>query len=85
MVMITEILLSASSVTMNVNSRSNSTGEMDGINWQVSLAGGENYLSYSTLQRPPVCDEGVYGSCVDKKTGKLRTCSLYDRCDHSSG
>ncbi|KAH0699184.1 hypothetical protein KY290_013996 [Solanum tuberosum] len=71
---------------MNVDLRSNSTGEIDGINWQVSLAGGEKYLSYpATLQRPPVCNEGVYGSCVDKKTGKLRTCSLYTRCDHSSG
>ncbi|WMV15065.1 hypothetical protein MTR67_008450 [Solanum verrucosum] len=84
MVMITEILLSASSVTMNVDLRSNSTREIDGINWQVSLAGGGNYLSYSALQQPPICDEGVYGSCVDEKTGKIRTCSLYTRCDRSS-
>ncbi|KAL3376457.1 hypothetical protein AABB24_003071 [Solanum stoloniferum] len=89
MVMIAEILLSASSVThgaISVDRQWNGTGEMDGINWQVSLAGGGNYLSLKVIKdTPPICNEKVYGNCIgDKKPGQ-RPCTYYNNCRRSPG
>ncbi|KAK4710431.1 hypothetical protein R3W88_004944 [Solanum pinnatisectum] len=89
MVMIAEILLSVSSVThgaISVDRQWNGTGEMDGINWQVSLAGDVNYLSFKAVQdKPPICNEQLYGNCIgDKKTGQ-RPCTEYNYCKHSPG
>ncbi|KAK4710430.1 hypothetical protein R3W88_004943 [Solanum pinnatisectum] len=87
--MIAKILLSVSSVThgaISVDRQWNGTGEMDGINWQVSLAGGGNYLSLNAIQdRPPICNEQLYANCIgDKKTGQ-RPCTDYNNCKRSLG
>ncbi|KAH0717381.1 hypothetical protein KY290_013843 [Solanum tuberosum] len=85
MVMIAEILLSASSVThgtMIVDRQWNGTGEMEGINWQVSLAGDVNHLTYPTLQTPPICNEKVYGNCIGDRKSVQRPCTEYNYCKH---
>lgn len=80
--MMAEILLSASSVEMNV-SVADATGELDGINWEVSLANGGNYLPYNALQRPPVCNEKIVGNCIGEKQPGQRHCNYYDLCKRS--
>ncbi|KAG5621517.1 hypothetical protein H5410_006735 [Solanum commersonii] len=80
MVMIAEILLSASSVThgtMIVDRQWNGTGEMEG---------GGNYLTFKVVKdTPPICNEKVYGNCIgDKKPGQ-RPCTYYNNCRRSPG
>ncbi|PHU25406.1 Protein RALF-like 27 [Capsicum chinense] len=85
-VMIGELLLSASSVThAAVNSSvADASGELmnelDDINWEVSLASDGNTISYKGLQRPPVCNEKIYGNCIGEKNPGQRPCNYYNYC-----
>ncbi|PHT55173.1 SPX domain-containing protein 4 [Capsicum baccatum] len=85
-VMIGELLLSASSVThAAVNSSvADASGELmnelDDINWEVSLASDGNTISYKGLQRPPVCNEKIYGNCIGEKKPGQRPCNYYNYC-----
>ncbi|CAN4081634.1 unnamed protein product [Withania somnifera] len=86
-VMIAEILLSAHA-SMNGNrlwngSIADSVGELDDINWNVSLATGGNTISLKTLQPPPICNEKVYGNCIGEKKSGQRPCTYYNHCIRS--
>ena len=89
LMVIVDVLLSASSVTAAIYSggiswNSSAAGELmnelDGINWQVSLANGENTISFNTLQRPPICDARIYGNCIGDKKPTQRPCNLCNYC-----
>ncbi|KAK4360708.1 hypothetical protein RND71_019660 [Anisodus tanguticus] len=87
--MIMELLLSASSGTAAMNpwnaSTTDDAGELDGINWQVSLAGAGNIISFNTLQRPPICNEKIIGSCIGEKKPGQRPCNYYNYCGPRGG
>ncbi|OMP10207.1 hypothetical protein COLO4_04719 [Corchorus olitorius] len=38
------------------------------------------YISYRSLEKPPVCNENIYGNCIQPINKNLRPCTIYQRC-----
>ncbi|XP_055805666.1 uncharacterized protein LOC129874403 [Solanum dulcamara] len=45
---------------------------------------GRKPLTYRALQRPPICNEKVYGTCVAYPSVARQHCKYGDRCKRSS-
>ncbi|XP_010556433.1 PREDICTED: protein RALF-like 27 [Tarenaya hassleriana] len=40
----------------------------------------QNKISYTTLQRQPVCNANVYGNCISSVNRPSPPCTYYNRC-----